>query len=103
MRKTAQSSPGDQTSAASRLARLFAKVFSLPLERVHPDLKPGDIKRWDSVGHVTLVVAIEEEFAIALEAEEIMEFTSFQAIVSALERRLAAAPREVSAAERTGT
>jgi acyl carrier protein len=104
--KTPRFSQGDKTTganAAGRLARVFAEILSLPLDRVHPDLKPGDVKRWDSVGHVTLVVAIEEEFAIQLEAEEIMEFTSFQAIASAIERRLAAARREARAAGRTGT
>jgi acyl carrier protein len=79
---------------ARRLAGVFARTLSLALDRVHPELKPGDVKRWDSVGHVTLVVAIEQEFSIQFEAEEIMEFTSFQAILAALERRLAALSRE---------
>ena len=36
-----------------------------------------------------LVLAIEQEFSIQCEVDEIMEFTSFQAILSAIERRLA--------------
>lgn len=88
-------------NAASRLVSLFADVLRLPLERVHPDLRPGDVKRWDSLGHVALVVEIEEEFSIQFEVDEIMEFTSFRAILSVIERRLGSTSSdEIPAAER---
>jgi acyl carrier protein len=77
-------------NAASRLASVFADVFRLPPQRVHPNLGPADVERWDSVGHVMLVTAVEQAFSIQFEVDEIMEFTSFQAILSAIERRMAA-------------
>lgn len=92
MQNSSGSSPRDMAvaDAARRLTSVFADVFNLPRERIHPDLRPGDVARWDSIGHVTLVVAIEEEFSIQCEVDEIMDFTSFQAILSAIERRLPA-------------
>ena len=77
-------------AAAIRLARIFTTVFRVPQDRIRLDLGPADIERWDSVGHVMLVTAIEHEFAIQFQVDEIMEFTSFQAILSAIERRAAA-------------
>ena len=77
-------------TAASRLVSVFTDVFRLPQERVHPNLAPSDVERWDSVGHVMLVTAVEREFSIQFEVDEIMEFTSFQAILSAIEQRMAA-------------
>lgn len=68
-------------TTASRLASVFADVFGLPLDRVHPDLDPDDVERWDSLGHVMLITAIEVEFSIQFEVNQIMEFTSFQAII----------------------
>jgi acyl carrier protein len=44
-----------------------------------------------------LVAAIQEEFLIEFEVDEIMEFTTFQAILSAVESRMAATLREGSA------
>jgi acyl carrier protein len=83
---------GESTSgtAASRLVSVFAEVFRLPQERVHPNLGPSDVERWDSVGHVMLVTAVEREFSIQFDVDEIMEFTSFLAMLSAIERRMAA-------------
>jgi acyl carrier protein len=76
--------------AANRLAAVFTDVFRLPPDRVHPGLAPADVERWDSVGHVMLVTAVEQAFAIQFDVDEIMEFTNFQAILSAIERRMAA-------------
>jgi acyl carrier protein len=98
-----QSGKATGGDAASRLVSVFANILSLPLHRVHPDLKPHDVGRWDSVGHVTLIVAIEKEFSLQFEVDEIMEFTSFQAILSAIERRMAASPREVREGGKVGT
>jgi acyl carrier protein len=93
MQDTPLSSPSEKAlggNTANRVASVFAEVLSLPLDRVHPDLGPADIDRWDSVSHVMLVAAIEQEFSIQFDVDEIMEFTSVQAILSAVERRLAA-------------
>jgi acyl carrier protein len=90
----------DQTingNAERRLSSIFAAVFGLPQDRIHPDLGPDQVERWDSLGHVMLVAAIQEEFLIEFEVDEIMEFTTFQAILSAVESRMAATFREGSA------
>ena len=73
---------------ASRLSAVFTEVFHLAPDRVHPGLGPADVERWDSVGHVMLITAVEQRFSIQFEVEEIMEFTTFEAILSAIERRM---------------
>jgi acyl carrier protein len=93
MRKTAPSTQSDVSidgRTVSRLAAVFCDVLTVPLDGVHPDLGPAEVERWDSVGHVMLVAAIEQEFSIQFEVDEIMEFTSFGAILSAIEQRMAA-------------
>jgi acyl carrier protein len=94
MRNTARSSQNDTAmvigeNAATRLAAIFSDVLRLSPDRIHPDLGPLDVARWDSVGHVALILAIEEEFSIHFEVDEIMEFTSFQTILTAIERTMA--------------
>jgi acyl carrier protein len=78
------------TTAAGRLATVFSDVLGVTPEHVHPGLAPGDVERWDSVGHVMLVTAVEKEFGVQFDVDEIMEFTNVQAILSAVERRMAA-------------
>jgi len=41
-------------------------------------LKYQDIAAWDSVGHMALMTALEEEFGIELDIDDIIEFSSFE-------------------------
>lgn len=41
-------------------------------------LKYQDITTWDSVGHMSLVGAIEDAFDIMMDADDIIDFSSFE-------------------------
>lgn len=41
-------------------------------------LKYQDIPAWDSVGHMTLVAALEEAFDIMLDTDDIIDLSSFE-------------------------
>lgn len=41
-------------------------------------LEYQSIVEWDSVGHMTLIAAIEEAFDIMMETEDIIDFSSFE-------------------------
>ena len=63
-----------------RLRRLFSDVFGVDAASVAEDDSPESIEAWDSVAHLNLVFALEGEFEVQLEAEEIPELVSFRAI-----------------------
>lgn len=69
----------------ARLADIFRIVFELPdrtdLGTVHQAITPA----WDSLAHVTLVVALESEFEIEISAADSLEITSFDAALSIVE------------------
>lgn len=69
------------------------------LETIFMDLLPresGPIARWtklkcaswDSLFHLNLIVAIEQEFQVRLTDDDIMDLTSFEAAVKIVEQRL---------------
>lgn len=37
------------------------------------------VEKWDSIGQMSLVALIEDEFGIEFEPDEVMQFTSFEA------------------------
>ena len=47
-------------------------------EEMLSDLKYQDIPEWDSVGHMALMAALEENFEIELDIDDIIEFSSFE-------------------------
>ncbi len=77
------------------LKEIFRNV--LDLDSVPDDASTTTVASWDSVRHLSLILAIEERFDVSFDADEIPELTSF----AALERRLAggAGPRPAAAAQ----
>jgi acyl carrier protein len=41
-------------------------------------LKYQDVPDWDSVGHMALMVTLEESFAIEMDIDDIIEFSSYE-------------------------
>lgn len=59
----------------------YVSAFVSTLE-VSPDQVQGleyqGVPAWDSVGHMTLMAAIEEAFGIMLDTDDIIDFSSFE-------------------------
>lgn len=59
----------------------YNNAFMTTLEINETDLaglKYQDIESWDSVGHMTLMAAIEEAFDIMLDTDDIIDFNSYE-------------------------
>jgi acyl carrier protein len=55
-----------------RLRGCFSSALGIPVERVTDDLAYNAIKEWDSVGHMALVAAIEGEFDVMFDTDDIL-------------------------------
>jgi len=56
---------------------IYMELFSLTEEKLD-SLKYQDIPEWDSVGHMSLIAEIEDVFQIEMEADDIVDFSSYQ-------------------------
>lgn len=57
--------------------KVFMETFDIS-EEILNDLKYQDIEQWDSVGHMSMIGALEEEFDIMMEMDDIIDFSSFK-------------------------
>ena len=57
--------------------KVFVDTFSVNNEQLEKNLEYDSIPEWDSVGHMTMVAALEETFDITLEMDDIIDFSSF--------------------------
>jgi acyl carrier protein len=62
--------PEHQGSTLARLAALFREVFDAPDLAVSAATTAEDIAGWDSMTHITLIVAVEQEFGVYFKASE---------------------------------
>ena len=67
-----------------RLRTILADVLGLDPDAVTDATAAGEVKAWDSVRHLQLVLAIEGDFDLAFDPEEIPTLTSAGAIQQAL-------------------
>ena len=57
---------------------VFIESLAIKSEAFNENIKYNDIPEWDSIGHMTLMSGLEEEFNISLETDDIVDFSSFQ-------------------------
>ncbi len=74
-----------------QLARVIAAVFGIPADTVTEESRPETIPQWDSMSHINLVLALEDEFGVSFSAEDMVEMLSVRLI------RLILAERGVTA------
>ena len=71
-----------------RIREILADILSIDAAQVDDrtafDRTPG----WDSANHINLIVALEEEFSIVLDAAEIDTMLTFNDVVSTVEAKL---------------
>jgi acyl carrier protein len=74
----------------TRVRAIIGRVFNLAPEAVTPGLRLGNPPQWDSIGHMELLVAIENDFGVRFRAHDIAALTTVDAIATAVR---AAGPR----------
>jgi acyl carrier protein len=60
-----------------KLNNIFCEVFSVDVAALNGEFDNSTVDGWDSVHQLSLTSAIEDEFDIMLDAEDILEFTSY--------------------------
>ncbi len=63
-----------------KIKNIMSVVFEVDEDQINDDSSPDTIVSWDSLKNINLVVALEEEFNIGFEDEEIIEMTNYKRI-----------------------
>ena len=56
---------------------VFVKTFSIKKEKLK-NLKYNSISKWGSVGHMSMIGALEDSFKITFEMDDIIDFSSYE-------------------------
>ncbi len=59
--------------------QVFTQSFEIDPEKVDVEmLSYNSIAQWDSIAHMVLIMNLEETFAISIDAEDLIEFSSYE-------------------------
>ena len=64
----------------------LSTALQVPVQEVSPELSFGDIPQWDSMGHMEIMLLLESEYGIEVNADTISSLTSVPVICAYLER-----------------
>jgi acyl carrier protein len=64
-----------------------SEIFGVSMNQINENSSMETIKEWDSLNHMNLMMALEEEFSIQFDNDEVMKLTSIPAILTSLKRR----------------
>jgi len=63
-----------------RIKDIMSAVFEISTDEINGESSPDNIVLWDSLKHMNLVFALEEEFGISINEEEMINMKSYDEI-----------------------
>ncbi len=68
----------------NRVVSLVVEALQVSPQEITPETAFGDLLAWDSMGHMEIMLALEEHFGLEIDADTIASLTSVPQIVTHL-------------------
>lgn len=65
-----------------RVIRIVSQVMGIPADQVTEQSSSQSMEAWDSLNHMNLILALEEEFGVQFSDEQIMRMLNVRAILT---------------------
>lgn len=72
------------TQLRTEVRQAVADVFGLDTASVSDASSPENVPAWDSIGHLNLILAVEQQFGVSLDPNDIPKLTSVAALADAV-------------------
>jgi len=67
-----------------RIKQVMSDVFNVDINSINDTSSPDNIENWDSLKHMNLIIALEEEFGVIFDDQEIVDSMNYALIVNIL-------------------
>ncbi len=71
-----------------KIKEIMSAIFNVDISNINEDSSSDTIDSWDSLKHMNLILAIEEEFNLSLSDDEVINMFDFKSINNTLEVRI---------------
>ena len=69
-----------------KYTKTFIEALSIEKDKFKETIKYNDVDEWDSIGHMTLMSALEDAFKISIETDDIIDFSSYNEGIKILKK-----------------
>ena len=73
-------------SSVPKYSEILKTALNIDDNKMNKDIKYNEIEEWDSIGHMTLVGALEEAYKITFETDDIIDFSSYKRGIEILKK-----------------
>ena len=70
-----------------RIKQVMSDVFNIDVNSINNDASTSNTEGWDSLKHMNLIIALEEEFNIEFTDEEIIDSMNYALILNIIEAK----------------
>ncbi len=63
-----------------KIKQVMSEVFGIQITDINDESSPENIEKWDSLKHMQLILALEDEFAITFPDESIAQLLNVESI-----------------------
>ena len=63
-----------------KIKQVMSAVFEIPVESISDDASSDNIENWDSLRHLNLILALEEEFGVSIPDDEVGNLVNYKLI-----------------------
>ena len=68
-----------------KIINICAQVFEVPVESIDGKTSPNNLEQWDSINHINLIMALEENLGILFPPEKVLDIDSVDSLINIIE------------------
>ena len=70
-----------------KVFKVISQIMNVPVEQITDNSSPDTIQKWDSLHHMNLILALEEELGVQFSDDEVVEMLSVELILLTLKEK----------------
>ncbi len=78
----------ENRNVTERIIQIFNDIFDIENIKINDNTSQDDIKDWDSIGHVRLMMSLEKEFNIKIPIEDAIKLLIFNDIKDYISKKI---------------
>ena len=70
-----------------KIKKILSNILKLKIEKITDNINVNNSKKWESLAHLNIVLALESEFKVSFDVEKVTKLTRLKLIKSSLKEK----------------
>jgi acyl carrier protein len=71
-----------------KVIQVLINIFQVSPDKISTETTSDNVENWDSMNHINMILALEQEFGIRYDEEQVVSMLSVEEIIDATEEML---------------